>query len=258
MITDSHSHLYGDAFDADREQVLARAAAAGVTRQIVVGTDLDSSARALALCADHAQLHATAGLHPHDARTFDARVAAELERLCAREDCVGVGEMGLDLFRKNSPFEAQQMCFRWQLELARALNKPAVIHSRDAHHETLAVLRSVPGVRGVMHCYSLGAEELAAYLELGLCISFSGMVTYPKNSRNRAAASLVPLERLLVETDCPFLAPQSRRGQRNEPAFARDVLEAVAQARGADVSELARATSRNASALFQLPELTLA
>ncbi len=255
MITDSHSHLYWDKFGRDREQVMLRARAAGVTRQIVVGTDVVTSRAAMELCAGEPHMFPTAGLHPNDAEALDASTTEALEELCARPECVGVGETGLDFFRQRASAAAQQRAFRWQLELARKLSKPVVVHCREAHEQTVEALREVPGVRGVMHCYSMGPDELVPYLELGLYISFSGMVTYPNNNANRAAARLVPHDRLLVETDCPFLPPQSKRGQRNEPAFAREVLEELARERGASLESLAQATSRNAAQLFGLPPI---
>jgi TatD DNase family protein len=166
---------------------------------------------------------------------------------------VAVGETGLDWFKNFSPRAAQLENFLWQLALSQELDKPVVIHCRDAHEDTVACLRQFPRVRGVMHCYSMGPEELTPYLEAGLYISFSGVVTYPKNDANRAAAVAVPLERLLVETDCPYLAPQGQRGKRNEPAFVTSVLEELARVRGESFAELAQATSANASSLFRLP-----
>lgn len=254
MITDSHAHLYWKDFDGDRADVLARARAAGVARMVVVGTDLASSRAAFALCADEPGLFPTAGIHPHDAAGAGASERAEIEALCRAPECVGVGETGLDWFKNHSPRAQQIESFLWQLELARTLDKPVVVHCRDAHADTVRCLAQFPGVRGVMHCYSMGPAELAPYLEAGLFISFSGVVTYPKNDANRAAAAAVPLERLLVETDCPYLAPQGRRGKRNEPAFVVGVLEELARVRGTDIAELAGATSANAASLFGLPE----
>lgn len=254
MITDSHAHLYWKDFDQDRAAVLARARAAGVARMVVVGTDLASSRAALALCAGEPGLFPTAGIHPHDAAGATPSERAEIEALCRRPECVGVGETGLDWFKNHSPRVAQLESFLWQLELACALDKPVVIHCRDAHDDTLRCLAQFPRVRGVMHCYSMGPAELPPYLAAGLFISFSGVVTYPKNDANRAAAAEVPLERLLVETDCPYLAPQGRRGKRNEPANVLAVLEELACVRATSVAELARATSANAAALFGLPE----
>ena len=256
MITDSHAHLYWKSFDADRPAVLERARAAGVSRMIVVGTDLDTSRAAFALCEQELGLHPTAGVHPHDAdgTGTSERVRAAIEELARRPECVGVGETGLDWFKEYSPRAAQIEGFLWQLDLARTLGKPVVVHCRDAHEDTARLIGEFPGVRGVMHCYTMGPAELDPYLDAGFFISFSGVVTYPKNEANRAAAARVPLERLLVETDCPYLAPQGHRGKRNEPAFVRAVLDELARVRSETPDELARATSANAAALFGLTD----
>jgi TatD DNase family protein len=254
-ITDTHAHLFWESFRGDFEDVLARARAAGVERMIVVGTDVESSRASFETCARAPGLHPTAGIHPHDARDSVPTAREVIEELCARKECVGVGETGLDYFRSLSPPELQRENFLWHLELAKGLRKPVVVHCRDAHADTVELLRAVPGVRGVMHCYSMGPDELAPYLELGFWISFSGMVTYPRNEANREAARKVPADRIVFETDCPYLAPQARRGKRNEPAFVRDVLERVAEVRGEDPAELAERSSRNAAALFDLPPL---
>jgi len=253
VITDSHAHLWWESYDADRAEVLARAREAGVGRVVLVGTDPDTSEQALGLAAGDPDLFAVAGIHPHDAAGADARSRARIEELCRRPDCVAVGETGLDYFKEYSPRAAQLECFRWQLELAGQLDKPVVVHCRDAHEDAVRLLSEHPGLCGVMHCYTMGAAELPPYLELGLYISFSGVVTYPASEANRAAARSVPAERLLVETDSPFLSPQGRRGRRNEPAFVREVLERVAAERGEDPTELAELTSRNAARLFGLP-----
>ena len=259
-VTDTHAHVFWKTFDEDRDEVFARARAGGVERIVLVGTDLPTSRRAFEIAAEQADVHPTAGVHPHDAAGADESVRSAIAELCARPECVAVGETGLDFFKEYSPRADQELNFRWHLELAKALDKPVVIHCRDAHERTVALLeeaRAAGGrpVRGVMHCYSMGPEELPPYLELGLHISFSGVVTYPKNEANRAAAREVPVERLLVETDCPFLSPQSRRGKRNEPAYVVEVLERVAQVRGEDPARLAAVTSDNAARLFGLPPI---
>ncbi len=253
LITDTHAHLYWTSFDEDREAVIERARAAGVGRVIVVGTDVTTSRAAFDLCADREGFFPTAGIHPHDADKSDATARDQIEEMCRRTECVAVGETGLDWFKEFSPRDAQIENFRWHAQLARQLDKPLVVHCRDAHEDTLAILRSVPLVRGVMHCYTMGAEELPAYLDLGFYISFSGVVTYPKNERNREAARVIPLERILFETDCPYLAPQGKRGKRNEPANVRDVIEDVSRLRGVELDVLAEQASRNASRLFALP-----
>ena len=252
MITDTHAHVFWESFDEDREEVLKRAHSAGVERMVIVGTDLASSRAAFDLCKGREGLFPTAGIHPHDADGADAQARAQIEALCRRTECVAVGETGIDLFKGFSPKAAQLEAFRWHLELGRELDKPVIVHTREAHEETAAAIQQVPGARGVMHCYTMGPEELAPYLEAGFYISFSGVVTYPKNDMNRAAAATVPPERLLVETDCPFLSPQGKRGKRNEPANVTDVLKVVAEVRGADLEELAVLTSKNAADLFGL------
>jgi len=253
VITDTHAHLFWDSYQADFSDVLSRARASGVERMVVVGTDVATSKAAFETCTRASGLYPTAGIHPHDASGSDDAARAEIERLCARKECVGVGETGLDYFKSFSPRASQRDNFRWHLELARRLGKPIVVHSRDAHEETVELLRSVPGVRGVMHCYTMGARELPPYLELGFYISFSGVVTYPKNEENREAARAVPVDRILFETDCPFLAPQGQRGKRNEPAWIRVAIDEVARVRATDSRALAEQASRNAAVLFELP-----
>jgi TatD DNase family protein len=253
VITDSHAHVYDTAFEADREEALARAREAGVTRMLMVGTNVATSRACFEIAARHPGIFPTAGIHPHDAEAATDADRAAIAELCRRRECVAVGETGLDWFKQFSPRAAQLANFRWHLELARELGKPVIVHCRDAHEDTLALLREFRDVRGVMHCYTYGPEELPPYLELGYFISFSGVVTFPKNELNRAAARAVPLEHLLVETDCPYLAPQSRRGRRNEPALCREVLERIAEVRGETLEALAQATSANATRLFGLP-----
>lgn len=252
MITDSHAHVFWKSFDEDRDEVLERARSVGVDRMLIVGTDLASSNAAFELCRDRPGLFPTAGIHPHDASDVNDEIRASIRELCRAEECVAVGETGLDYFKEYSPREAQLTSFDWHLSLAAELQKPVVVHCRDAHEDTSALLAKHPGVQGVMHCYTMGVEELPVYLELDYYISFSGVVTYPKNESNREAARAVPEDRLLVETDCPFLSPQGHRGKRNEPALVKVTLEFLAELRGVSVEHLARATSDNASRLFSL------
>ncbi|MEM9382872.1 MAG: TatD family hydrolase [Planctomycetota bacterium] len=254
-VVDSHCHVWWDRFDGDRDATLARARASGVDRMIVVGTTPETSRASLELAAREEGLFGTAGLHPHDAAAFGPEVQDELEALCAREDCVAVGETGLDWFKEWAPREDQLASFRWHLDLARRLAKPVVIHSRDAHEDTARLVAEAPGVTGVMHCFVMGPAELDVYVDAGLYISFSGIVTFPASGENQEAARRCPADRLLVETDAPFLAPVPHRGKRNEPAFCADTLRFVAELRGESVEDVAARTSANAERLFGLPPL---
>ena len=253
-LADSHCHLNASAFDGDRAEVIARARAAGVETMIVVGLDPKSSERAMDLARQHgsAGLAATAGLHPHEAARFDGTMRASLGALCARADCCAVGETGLDWFKDWAPRDDQLESFRWQLALARRLGKPVVIHSRDAHADTLRLVEEAEGVRGVMHCFSYGPAEMERYLAAGLSISFSGNVTYRTADAIRAAASACPADRILVETDSPYLAPLPHRRERAEPAHVASTLRRVAEARGEDPASLAARTGENARRLFGL------
>lgn len=254
-LADSHCHLNASAFDGDVDEVVARARAAGVETMVVVGLDPASSERALTLCAAHQGLRATAGLHPHEAARFDASMRAALEELCARPEICAVGESGLDWFKEWAPRDAQLASFRWHLELARSLDKPIVIHSRDAHEDTLRLVQETPGVRGVMHCYSYGPDEMQPYLDAGLHVSFSGNVTYKNAEGIRDAARACPADRLLVETDAPYLAPLPHRRERCEPAFVAKTLRRVAEVRGEDAHEAARRAGDVTRALFQAPRV---
>ncbi len=255
MITDSHAHLYWRSYDGDRDEVLERARAADVRRIIVPGTDVSTSQAALDLAASELEVYPAAGIHPHDASEANEEARERIEEMCGLPECVAVGESGLDFFKEYSPRKAQIEAFYWHLDLARRIEKPLIVHCRDAHEDTARIIAEFGGVRGVMHCYSHGPRELEPYLEAGFLISFAGPVTYPRNDGNREAARLVPDELLLVETDSPFLAPQERRGKRNEPAYVARVLEKVAEVRGKNPATLARVTSDNAARLFDLAPL---
>ncbi|RMH53024.1 MAG: TatD family deoxyribonuclease [Zetaproteobacteria bacterium] len=247
---DSHCHLDFPHFDGDRDQVVARMKEAGVTRAMVVSVDLDHMERLQAFCAGYAGFGFSLGLHPNHEVEREPDVA-DLRSLAAAHPAVrAIGETGLDYFRHRVDPALQQQRFRAHLEAAGMLDLPVIIHMREADADTLAILREVRPQRGVMHCFSSGMAEAEAALELGLHISFSGNVTFKRNQALREVAARVPLDRLLIETDSPFLAPEPYRGQRNEPAFVRRVAEVVAEARGMAPEELARATTKNAMKLF--------
>ena len=250
-LVDTHTHLEDPQFDSDRPAVLQRAAEAGVAWMVDVGADLASSRRAVALAAAQPHVWAAVGVHPHEAATVTPAALAELRALADNPRVVAIGEIGLDYYRDLSPRPQQQDAFVAQLALARELGLPVIVHSRDAHQETLAILRRAGGgLRGVMHCFSGDLAIAGDILDLELYIGIAGPVTYPKARVLAEVARQLPLERLLLETDCPYLAPQAHRGRRNEPAYVRLIAERVAEMRGLSVEEIGQATSENACALF--------
>jgi len=242
---DTHAHL-GD----DAPEVLARARDAGVTRVIDVATSLEGARRSLARAETSDGVHCVLGIHPHEAAGFDLRSLDELRELLAHPRAVAVGETGLDYFRDYAPAAAQQALFDAQLELAAATGKPVVIHTRAADDDTRARLVAHDGPV-ILHCFS-SPPLLDAALERGWWVSFAGNVTYKNAYDLRAAARRVPAERLLAETDSPYLAPQAVRGKRNEPAYVMHTLAALAEARGADPAELEAQIDRNADEVFSL------
>lgn len=256
MLVDTHAHLFWRDFEADFAAVLERAKACGVERFVVVGTDLATSRRALELAQSHPEFHATAGVHPHDAAGFDEAARAAVRELCLRDDVLGVGESGLDWFKEYSPRAAQLDAFLWHARLSKELDKPLIVHCRDAFEDCFAVVAEAGATRGVFHCFTGGPAEAGRALALGFHISFAGVLTYPRNTALREAARMVPADRMLVETDCPFLPPQSARGRRNEPAMLQETARCLAELRGETLEAVAAQTTRNAQALFRLPERT--
>ncbi len=245
---DTHTHL--DALE-DPDGAVERARAAGVTRLLTVGTDVAGCRRALELADAHDGVYAILGIHPHEAGTATEEDVAEVRRLLAHPKAVGAGETGLDWFRDYAPRERQRALFASMLEVARDTAKPAVIHTRAADADTLEALGDFDG-RVVLHCFS-SPHLLEPALEHGWYVSFAGNVSFPKAVDLRLAAREVPADRLLVETDAPYLAPQPVRGKRNEPAYVVHTLAALAQARDEDPGELERQLDRNATECFDLP-----
>jgi TatD DNase family protein len=251
---DTHAHLHFPEFAADLDAVMERARAAGVRRVLTVGTEAASSRAALALARDRDGVWATAGIHPHDAAEADEAAFAEIERLAREPQVVAVGEIGLDFFRDLSPRPAQHAVFRRLLDVARRVGKPVVVHCRDAHDEVLAALADGVGeAGGVMHCFSGDVAIARRCLDLGLAVSLAGPLTYPKARALPDVARFVPADRLVVETDCPYLPPQGHRGQRNEPAYLALTVARVAQLRGEPLPDVARRLSETARALFRVP-----
>ena len=256
MFVDSHAHIDGEEFDADRDEVVARARGAGVRAILNVGTGDPHGGnfeRAVAVAENYEGVYAAVGVHPHDAKLYDETAERLLLEFVRSRRVVALGEIGLDYHYDNSPREVQREVFVRQLRLARAERLPVIIHSRDADAETLEILRAeyAGAVRGgVMHCFGGGPALAEGALGLGFHISFAGNVTFKKADALREVARTVPAERLLIETDCPYLAPVPHRGRRNEPAHVVETARFLAGLRGVSPEEFGRATSENFSRLF--------
>ena len=259
VFVDSHAHIDGEEYDADRDEVIERARAAGVRAILNVGTG-DPHGGALERAVDVAEryegVYAAVGVHPHDARLFDDAAATRLSELVQKSPrVVAWGEIGLDYHYEHSPREVQRSVFARQLKLARDAALPVVIHSREADEDTVDVLRAEwtgAGRGGVMHCFGGGRKMAEAVLELGFMISFAGNVTFRKAEPLREMARLVPAERLLIETDCPYLTPVPFRGRRNEPAYVVETARFLAGLRGTTEAELGRVTTQNFARCFNL------
>lgn len=250
---DSHLHLTDSRLADDREAVLARAREAGVREMVTVGTDPEDARQALRLAAADEGIWASAGLHPHDALRFSEEILSQLAALAEEPRVVAIGETGLDFFYDNSPRTEQLECFRAQMGLAEGCGLPVIVHSREADAETAQVLSEFAGrVSGVLHCFTGGAALLEAGLEAGWYVSFSGIATFAGELEE--SVRRVPEDRLLIETDSPYLAPVPKRGRRNEPAFLPFTCDRVAAIRGIASEELAASTRSNALRFYQLTD----
>ncbi len=253
---DTHCHLDVGDFDADRPAVLARARAAGITTMVCIGSGRDVSAarEAVRLAGVEPDVYASVGVHPHDVAGMSEGDWDELARLARAPRVVGVGETGLDYYYDHSPRETQRAAYRRFIALAREVGRPVISHVRDAHEDAAEILASCGAapLGGVIHCFSGGVDDARRYLDLGQYLSFSGILTFKNAGAIREAATFAPTDRILVETDAPFLAPIPYRGKRNEPAYVVRTLEALAGLRGIPVEEADRVTTDNARRLFQL------
>jgi TatD DNase family protein len=253
-LADSHCHLDDAQFDPDRDAVIERARAAGVETLLAVGTgkgppDLEAGIR---LAGAYPGMYATVGVHPHDAGKAVPQTFERLRELLSHPKVLAIGEIGLDYHYDFSPRETQREVFARQLAMARDAAKPVIVHTREAWDDTMRLLKEAGAARGILHCFSGGPEEAEQALGLGFHISFAGVVTFPKALRLQAAARMVPLDRLLVETDAPYLAPVPKRGKRNEPAFVVETARKLAELRGVTLAEIASATTENFRRLFGL------
>lgn len=253
---DSHAHVDGPEFDADRDAVLARAREAGVKRIVVIGAvgDPSSAERSVALAESDPYVWATIATHPHDVKQLTPAWWAIHERLAHHPRVVAIGETGLDYYYDHSPREEQQVAFARFIELARAVNKPVVCHIRDAHDDARAILREgrAAELGIVIHCFTGTPDDARAYAEMGAYVSFSGIVTYKTAQPLRDAVPLVPPDRLMIETDCPYLSPIPMRGKRNEPAHMVHTAKVVAQCAGLSYEDLARLTTENTCRVYRL------
>lgn len=258
-IIDTHAHLDMSVYDEDREDMLARAAAAGVVNMITVGIDLESSKRAVELAERYPNVYAAVGIHPHDVTAITMNDIDAIAKTGMNPKVVAVGETGLDFYRDISPRDRQMIAFLWQLDVAEETGLPVIIHCREAAKEMLEMLRQRlserPGIgqfRGVIHCFNGNAAMVQAYLDMGFYISLGGYIGYPKSTLHEVIKG-IPKDRLLAETDCPFLPPQEYRGKRNEPAYLRLTVKRLAAIRKETYEETARVTTENARRLFGLP-----
>jgi len=253
MLVDTHCHLDFPEFDRDREEVIRRAKEQGISYIVNIGSSLLGSIKSVELARAYDCIYATAGIHPHEADSFNQDMRVVLEGLAKKEKVVAIGEIGLDYFKNYSKAENQRELFLSLLKLVQALNLPVVVHSRQATADTLKMLKEVMPVGAVLHCFSGDNGFLKACLDLGFSISFTCNLTYKKAEDLRKMAKLVPLEKLLLETDAPFLSPEGFRGKRNEPSQIKLLAKYVAAIKGVTEEKIAEATSANAKNFFKLP-----
>ena len=257
MLVDTHCHLDFEDLTAEQDGILARAKQAGVLQVITIGIDLPTSRRAIELAEANVEIYATIGIHPHNACALSSKDYQELLSLGHKSQVVAYGEIGLDFYRNYKPRPVQISCLHDQLNVARQLGLPIVIHDREAHEEVLQILREQKAweIGGAMHCFSGDWSFAKKCLDLGFYLSIAGPVTFAKAQILQNVARQCPLDRLLLETDAPFLAPVPKRGKRNEPAFLIHTAEKIASLRNITLEEVARQTTSNARRFFKLPRV---
>jgi len=254
MLIDTHAHLQDEELKPNLEEILLRARQAQVEYIICVGYDWESSCAAVDLARKYPQVYAVIGIHPHDAQSYNESVQAQLFNLAKDPKVVAIGEIGLDFYRDLSPRDLQKKAFIGQIKLAQELKKPIVIHDRDAHQEVMEIIKAEKAGRyeGVMHCYSGHIPMALELIKEGFYISFAGPLTFKNNKKTPEVAAKVPLDRILLETDCPYLTPEPFRGKLNEPANVKYVAEKLAQIRNKPLLEIAYLTNLNARRLFRI------
>ena len=254
MLIDSHAHLNSHKFKDDFQQVLQRAKENNVLSIVNIGYNLESSYKSIELAEQYDQIVAAIGFHPHDASDVKEQEWAPFRELVGHHRVVAIGEMGLDYYRNLSPKEIQKNVFREQIRIAKEIKKPIIIHDRDAHLDVLTIIKEEQAGAngGVMHCFSGSKETAKECMDLGFHISIAGPVTFANAPRLQDVARYIPLDRLMIETDCPYLAPVPHRGKRNEPAYVRYVAEKIAELRQLDYEQIAEATAKNTKQLFRI------
>ena len=254
MLFDTHAHYDAEQFDADRSEILSALPGEGVTLAVNPGCDLTSSRMAVELAERYSFLYAAVGYHPENCAPYTPEDLEALRELAGHPKVVAIGEIGLDYYwEENPPREFQRQVFRDHLALAEELGLPVIVHDRGAHGDSLSIIRQFPQVRGVFHCFSGSAEMAAELVKLGWMVSFTGVLTY-KNARKAVeAARAVPLERMMIETDSPYMAPVPHRGKRNDSRFLRHICEKLAEIKGVSFAECARVTMENGKRFFQIP-----
>ena len=254
MLFDTHAHYDAEQFDADRDEVLSGLPGRGVSLVVNPGCDIPSSRVAVELAERYPHVYAAVGIHPSDCDDFTEADIEALRQMAGHEKVVAIGEIGLDYYwEENPPREFQQQVFRAQLALAQELNLPVIVHDREAHADSLAIVKEFPGVKGVFHCYSGSAELAKELTKLGWMISFTGVLTY-KNARKAVeVAQAIPIEHLMIETDSPYMAPVPHRGKRNDSGYVLHICEKLAEIKGITTEECARITLENGKRFFRIP-----
>lgn len=254
MFVDTHCHLDWNAFDTDRDEVIRRAIDAGVTRMVTIGVDVPSSRRSIEVAEHYAEVYAAVGVHPNDCADFDVAALNEIRALAQHPKVVAIGEIGLDYYWHKVDHATQAQAFQAQLELAAELHKPVIVHSREAAADVLAMLeiftRDAPHITGTLHSYFDDLAIMQRAFAINFYCGITGPITFKKSDREREIVRQAPLDRLLIETDAPFLTPVPHRGQRNEPAYVRYVAEMLAQVRGESLDIITQQTTQNANTLF--------
>lgn len=254
MLIDSHVHLDDKRFNRDRDNIIKGLKDDGIEMVINIGADLQTSIASVSLAEKYDNVYAVVGVHPHSAKEVDSSTIEILKSFASRKKVLAIGEIGLDYHYDNSPRDVQRKWFVEQLKLAKEVDLPVVIHTREADQETFDILKEAQDgtLRGVLHCYSGSVEMALEYIKLGFYISIAGPVTFNNSRVSKEVVKAIPLDRLLVETDCPYLTPEPNRGKRNEPAYVKYVAGEIADLRGISFEELTKATNKNTKELFNI------